>query len=435
MPPKAARQRAFPFLERSDARRRRFRRAIVAATVLAAGLLLGATRPGRYLVARLGWAGHAAARTWLGFPDDPTARAADRRLRREFGVAMTQRLLERVDGECSPPMRAFLRQAGMAPDDRILRWGNFDGVLLLSSRVFQNDDTGRSYRQRPGVRSVWLRNIVLPRGLAGFFLVPDDPETLHLARVCGAQELPESVQTTNSWGCRGPEPNPHAALRGLVLGDSFMQGLFVGDDQTPPAQLQRILGERTGRAVSILNTGHLGYSPEQYHAALMEYAERFPPHFVVLSVCGNDFGGEDWTESTAWLELIWQFCRTREIPCLTVPVPDNLQVTANRRIARFQGRLAGLARVLSYEYLNPTEEFVEAHLRRVNAGLKEGRVERSSPLYNGHLDDGHFSPLGAEVWAQAVARRLALILERRETRQPPQSPTPTLPARKPKGPA
>ena len=44
--------------------------------------------------------------------------------------------------------------------------------------------------------------------------------------------------------------------------------------------------------VSILNTGHLGYSPEQYYYSLVEYADRFRPHFVVVSVFSNDFAGD-----------------------------------------------------------------------------------------------------------------------------------------------
>ena len=44
----------------------------------------------------------------------------------------------------------------MTPDDAVLRWGNFNGTFLLSSRVFEPDDTGRSYRLRPHVASVWL---------------------------------------------------------------------------------------------------------------------------------------------------------------------------------------------------------------------------------------------------------------------------------------
>ena len=69
-----------------------------------------------------------------------------------------------------------------------------------------------------------------------------------------------------------------------------MQGLFVGDDQTPAECLKRDLKKRLDAPVEILNTGHLGYSPEQYYYTLLEYAGRFPPHFVVISIFANDFG-------------------------------------------------------------------------------------------------------------------------------------------------
>ena len=54
-----------------------------------------------------------------------------------------------------------------------------------------------------------------------------------------------------------------------------MQGLFVGDHQTPVECLKRDLKTRLGGPVEILNTGHLGYSPEQYYYTLIEYAGGF----------------------------------------------------------------------------------------------------------------------------------------------------------------
>ena len=69
--------------------------------------------------------------------------------------------------------------------------------------------------------------------------------------------------------------------------------------------------------VEILNTGHLGYSPEQYYYTLLEYAQRFPPQFVVVSLFANDFGGDvqevlegkgDWEEGCYWLGEIRQYC-------------------------------------------------------------------------------------------------------------------------------
>ncbi len=64
--------------------------------------------------------------------------------------------------------------------------------------------------------------------------------------------------------------------------------------------------------VSVFNTGHIGYSPEQYYHTLLEYFDRFRPDFVLVSVCSNDFGDSasalpgrgDWAEGKSWLNVI-----------------------------------------------------------------------------------------------------------------------------------
>ena len=117
------------------------------------------------------------------------------------------------------------------------------------------------------------------------FLVPDTPEVREAAHEAEASIDEPSLQTTNSWGVRGPEPDVNADLRGLVLGDSFMQGMFNGDADTPPINLERALSQYPTGSVSILNTGVIGYSPRQYYFTLQEYGPRFNPHFVVVSVC------------------------------------------------------------------------------------------------------------------------------------------------------
>ena len=104
----------------------------------------------------------------------------------------------------------------------------------MSGHVFARVDSGRQYQLRPGVRSIWLRQV----GVLGMDVcvsrVPDTPEVRRLAGPAGAEIIAGPIQTTNSWGCRGPEPDMDAPVRGLVLGDSFMQGYLVGDDETPP---------------------------------------------------------------------------------------------------------------------------------------------------------------------------------------------------------
>src|SRR4029078_9091893 len=124
------------------------------------------------------------------------------------------------------------------------------------------------------------------------------------------------AQSTNSWGLRGVEPDLSAPVRGVVLGDSFMQAMFNGDEDNTPGHLERYLRSAWKVPVSILNTGHIGYSPEQYYFALCEYRDRMRPQFVVVSVCPNDFGdvgavlrgeGDGFAEAEYWLGQIRQW--------------------------------------------------------------------------------------------------------------------------------
>ncbi len=307
----------------------------------------------------------------------------------------------------------------MAPDDALFRWANYDWTVVLSSQVFEPDATGRAYRMRPNRRAFWSRNHALPDGLASFFFLPDTPEVREAMADAHELAMPESFQTTNSWGCRGPEPDLAAQVRGLVLGDSFMQGLFVSDERTPPECLARALREEWKVSVSLLNTGHIGYSPEQYYQTLVEYCDRFAPHFVIQSVCPNDFGDAlevlqgkaDWEEARYWLGKIHQFCQTRQIPCLLVPAPFESQVVGPGNQGHYPGQLCQYFEGTVPFYLNPVEAFTEENLRLVKEATRRGKRFATSPLFNGHLDDGHFSNRGSELWAKLVAHRLTLVVD------------------------
>jgi hypothetical protein len=256
-----------------------------------------------------------------------------------------------------------------------------------------------------------------------FFLVPDRPELADAIKGTPALPVETSRQSTNSWGLRGPEPDPRAPLRGLVLGDSYMQGMFIGDEDTPPECLRRYLEDHFQTRVSILNTGHLGYSPEQYYYSLRAFADRFQPHFVIVSVFTNDFGDlyqvptkgrGDWAEGKYWLDKITQFCRSRQWPHLIVPVPFEPNILGRRRAGYYPGTLSNILEVSSLMFVDPTEDFINAHLKLVIEGERRGRRPQGCPLFNDRIGDGHFSPLGSEVWATAVGRRLVLLLERDE---------------------
>ncbi len=308
----------------------------------------------------------------------------------------------------------MLKVARMDPESAVIRCGNFDWTLALSSAVFERDDHGRSYRLLPDTRSVWLVGLSLYNAPT-MFEIPDTAEARAAGIAAGGTVVPRSVQHTNSWGCRGPEPDRNAPLRGLVLGDSLMQGLLVGDDQTPPMCLQRALQESMGVPVSILNTGHLGYSPEQYFYTLQEYFERFEPHFVVISICGNDFGDmskpANWAETKYWLDRISQFCRAHEALYLLVPMPGNDMLLGHRNLSVFPGQVSRIYQSGGMRYFDPLEGFTNEDLRLINKSLREGRPTNHAPLYNLEFNDHHLSPEGCALWGRLVGERLTLILK------------------------
>lgn len=416
-----ARQRAFPFRARRERRERMFRASIAVATIIGLAVVWSAMASGRAALTELARRGKWAAMRGIGLEpprEEVDAYWRDRRDRREAAtVARYRDLFDRL----TPERRAFVRAAGMGPEAIVIRWGNYDMSLAVSSKVFARDDDGRYYKLRPGVRSAWMRQISVFDMVTCQFLVPTTPDVLRAAEVAGAKPMPGTEQTTNSWGCRGPEPDVSAPVRILVLGDSYMQGVLLGDDETPPACLARELRAALGVPVSVLNTGVLGYGPEHEFHTLRAFEDRFRPRMVVLSVFVNDFGEEpavlrgegDWAEAGYWFERIQMYCRARGAPCLIVPIPWEGHLTGPRNTGDYPARIANAARVSGPFFLDPTDALVteELALRRANRLAGRSTPDRS-PLYNGHIGDGHLSARGAAAWGRIVAERLALILER-----------------------
>jgi hypothetical protein len=323
---------------------------------------------------------------------------------RQLGIETVRTRTERFFANAPPETQRLLRYAGMDPDHILLRWGNYNWTLLLSSKVFEADDDGRSYRFKPNTRSIWLLNP--PHHLDGptFFLVPDGPGLAEAIAGTGAQPFEQSRQSTNSWSLRGPEPDLHAQVPGIVLGDSFMQGMFIGDAETPPECLKRYLQAHLKTTVSLLNTGVIGYSPEQYYATLIAFADRFRPHFVVVSVYVNNIGymGDvgnkglgDWIEGKYWLDKIIHFCDDRHCPYLIVPAPDYSHLVLKRNSGYYPGPLTNILDMGSLNYLYPIEVFADAELKLRNQAALKGAKLKKSPLLNREIDDTHFSAAGA----------------------------------------
>ncbi len=414
------RQAVFAFVTRKQWRESWFKRSILVATLAAIASILGLTSKGRYVAAAIPSEARTVARGILSLPTPREEIEASWKRFREQGIADSRRAHEIMFAEISPEYQRLLRYSGLEPGKGLLRWGNYDRTLLLPATIFEPDDTGRSYRFKPKTHSIWLRNLTLKSGVLMFFQVPDGPglaEALH-----GTTGIPveTSRQTTNSWGLRGPEPEPKAPLRVLVLGDSYMQGMFVDDEHAPPECLRRYLEAHYHVKTSVLNTGCLGYSPEQYHASLLEFADRFHPQFIVESVCSNDFGDGfevvqgkgEWDEAKYWMDLTAEYCRTHQIPLLVVPVPFEPSMFGRRKAGFYPGQITNVLDISSISFLDPCDDFINAHLELVTAGEKIGKRPYGCPLFNDPINDGHFSPVGAEVWAESVGKRIVLMLDR-----------------------
>jgi hypothetical protein len=424
--PVPIRQREFAFAERSRRRERRFKRLIAVATAVTVAAILWASPWGRYGAAAAAAGARQLVRLALGLPVPRSEIDEAWRQYRALGIETSRRGVERVFAREGPAMRRLMTYAGLDPEHTLARWGNFHATLLFPSKVFEPDDRGRAYRFRPLTRSIWLRNLPQFDDAPFFFLVPDGPGLAEAIEGTPAVPVESSRQTTNSWGLRGPEPDLDAPLRGIVLGDSYMQGMLISDDETPPENLRRYLQGRLGTDVSVLNTGVLGYSPEQYYYSLVEFADRLRPRFVVVSVFTNDFGDihevairgkGDWDEGKYWLEKIAEHCRARDCLLLVVPVPYVPGMLGKRRSGHYPGGIANVLDINSLSFLDPTDDFVDGHLELFIAGVRQQRRPQGCPLFNDAIGDGHFSAAGSRLWAERVGRRLILLMDLERARR------------------
>jgi GDSL-like lipase/acylhydrolase family protein len=97
--------------------------------------------------------------------------------------------------------------------------------------------------------------------------------------------------THNSHGNRGPEAafaKPAGVRRVVVMGDSQAWGYGVGDDDTIPARLARLLQEEGGARWEVLNLGVGGYGTDQSFLKYLLQGARYAPDVVVLTVFKND---------------------------------------------------------------------------------------------------------------------------------------------------
>ena len=399
----------------------------MALTVAGAVGLIGGSSAGRSAVARMANRVRWGLPRLIGYPPNREEIDADLRLGATRGssgrpgsIAVTSRARSAARVAADPRGGG----AGAARRDPAVGQHRRDRGALVEGL--------RGQRLRPSVPDAAEFEVILDeqplltRRAVGFFFLPDTPEVRSAMAEAEVDILAESFQATNSWGCRGPEPDPVATVRGLVLGDSFMQGIFVADDDTPPVCLARATGEAWGVPVTILNTGHIGYSPEQYYYTLLEYFDRFHPQFVVLSVCPNDFGDTDGGPGRRRRLRRGEVLDQRDPgvlpaevgPCLLVPVPLESQVDGvDNAGALPRAGLRPLRIDLGRSTSTPPRPSPTSTSGWSARPRRPASRPATSPLFNGHLGTATSRP-GSALWAREVGRRVALLDPTREPAAP-----------------
>src|SRR5262249_38488191 len=147
----------------------------VGTIVLVLGMVM-ALPVGRYWTARLLTRARWLALATVRLKPDHGEIEADWQRKRRFDVASARQSLAAKFAEYPPAMQKLLQFAELDPDHALVRWGNFDRTVLLPGKIFEADETGRSYRFRPNVRSIWIRNFPVKGQVKAYFQVPDVPE-------------------------------------------------------------------------------------------------------------------------------------------------------------------------------------------------------------------------------------------------------------------
>ena len=115
----------------------------------------------------------------------------------------------------------------------------------------------------------------------------------HRANVSGWQRTAEydSFIEINSQGLRDrdyPYEKPADIFRVLIIGDSFVEGLQVGQDENFPALLEVMLNESASMPVEVINGGVSRYGTDNALLFLEGEGLRYEPDLVIYAFYAND---------------------------------------------------------------------------------------------------------------------------------------------------
>jgi lysophospholipase L1-like esterase len=117
---------------------------------------------------------------------------------------------------------------------------------------------------------------------------------------------------TNSHGLRGPErtiPKPAGVFRVALVGDSVVEGIGLGQEDTIASQLDRLLA---GRSIEVINAGVRGYNTQAEVELLRLRVVPYEPDVTIVVFTRNDhqslnrYVGDSWSyRRPRWSELLF----------------------------------------------------------------------------------------------------------------------------------
>ena len=106
----------------------------------------------------------------------------------------------------------------------------------------------------------------------------------------------ETFDRLNSDGLRGPRVSS-ASTAGhpnvFVIGDSFMYGVGVSEEQSVPRRLEKNLSKNAACAISVFNLGRPGTGPTVYAQTACQYSAYQPDVAIVGLYLGNDIEAKE----------------------------------------------------------------------------------------------------------------------------------------------
>lgn len=258
---------------------------------------------------------------------------------------------------------------------------------------------------------------------------------------------------TNSQGFRGKELPAEIADKRLVLalGESTTFGWAVGDEESYPSHLERILNATSDDPVVVVNAGIPSYSSQQVLLYAEELLQRYRPTVVLVSILWNDLfysSLEDWTPESLvppypsqWQSAMFKYsrvyrwlasrprrrqldyyspealveyrsniarmialCRSHGVPVVFVEPPFCEQLIEGSGVAIWEDRFSkGFVPKLADMFLEAQVQETES--RQVPLTRHELGVS-ARPTAEQFLDFLHPDSQGNQVMAQSIARVL-----------------------------